>query len=85
LNSVVILDGYNRFIRTLDKNKEKRLDYQISVTQLKGQKGDGDIQAAKRDCNAPSTRDLNIVWLCGRQTYLSDMGGWWALKWAGQT
>jgi len=25
------------------------LDYQIPVTQLKGQKGNGDMQAAKRD------------------------------------
>jgi len=27
-------------------------DYQIPVTQLKGPKEDGDMQAAKRDCNA---------------------------------
>jgi len=38
------------------------------------------MQAAKRDCNAPPTRYLNI-WLCGRQTYLSV----WALEWACQT
>jgi len=25
------------------------LDYQVPVTQLKGQKGNGDMQAAKRD------------------------------------
>jgi len=31
------------------------------------------MQAAKRDCNAPPTRYLNI-WLCGRQTDLSVMG-----------
>jgi len=49
------------------------IDYQIPVTQLKGPKGDGDVQAAKRDCNAPPTRYLNI-WLCGRQTVLSVMG-----------
>jgi len=36
-------------------------------------KGDGDMQAAKRDCNAPSTRYFNI-WICGRQTDLSVMG-----------
>jgi len=41
------------------------LDYQISVTQLKGPKGNGDMQAAKRDWNTPPTRDL-IIWLCGR-------------------
>jgi len=35
--------------------------------------GDGDMPAAKRDCNAPHTRDLNI-WLCGRHTDLSVMG-----------
>jgi len=29
------------------------LDYQIPVTQLKGPKGNGDMQAAKRDLNAP--------------------------------
>jgi len=28
-------------------------------------KGNGDMQAAKRDWNAPPTRDLNIWW-CGR-------------------
>jgi len=32
------------------------------VTQLKGQKGNGDMQAAKRDRNAPPTPDHNI-WL----------------------
>jgi len=48
------------------------LDYQVPVTQLKGVKGDGDIKAEKRDCNAPLTRDLSI-WLCGRQTDLSVM------------
>jgi len=36
-----------------------------SVTQLKRPKGNGDMQAAKRDCNAPPTRDPNI-WICGR-------------------
>jgi len=36
------------------------LDYQIPVTRLKRPKGDEFMQAAKRDCNAPPTRDLNI-------------------------
>jgi len=36
-------------------------------------KGDGDMQAARRHCNAPPIRYLNI-WLCGRQTDLSGMG-----------
>jgi len=49
------------------------LDYPIPVTQLKGPNGDGDMQAAKRDCNAPPTRDLNI-WLYGRQKDLRVMG-----------
>jgi len=49
------------------------LDYQIPVTQLKGKKGSGDMQAAKRDWNAPPTRDINI-WLCGRYTDLRVMG-----------
>jgi len=31
------------------------LDYKIPVTQLKGPKGNGDMQAAKRDLNAPPT------------------------------
>jgi len=48
------------------------LDSQIPVIQLKGPKGDGDMQAAKRDCKAPPTRDRNIR-LCGRQTDLSVM------------
>jgi len=47
------------------------LDYQIPVTQLNGPRGDGDIQAAKRDCYAPATCDLNI-WLFGRQTDLRE-------------
>jgi len=34
-------------------------------SRVKGPKGKGDMQAAKRDWNAPPTRDLNI-WLCGR-------------------
>jgi len=46
------------------ESKEKRcsqyLDYQIPVTQLKGPKGNGDMQAAKRYGNAPPSRDLNI-------------------------
>jgi len=41
------------------------LDSQIPVTQLKGPKGNGDTQAAKRYWNEPFTRDLNI-WLCRR-------------------
>jgi len=36
-------------------------------------RGDEDVQAAKRDCNAPATCDLN-TWLCGWQTDLSPMG-----------
>jgi len=31
------------------------------------------MQVAKRDCNAPPIRDLNI-WLCERHTDLSVMG-----------
>jgi len=37
-----------------------------------GPKGNEDMKAAKRDWNAPPTRDLNI-WLCGRYTDLSVM------------
>jgi len=36
------------------------LDYQIPVTQLKGPKGNGDMQAAKRDLNAPPTGGRQI-------------------------
>jgi len=36
------------------------LDYQIPVTQLKGPKGNGDMQAAKRDSNAPPTGGRHI-------------------------
>jgi len=53
--------------------KFEYLDYQIPVTQFKGPKGNGDMEAARRDCNAPPTRDLNIC-LCGRQTGSSVMG-----------
>jgi len=59
------------FLHVYTKNKTRKnaiveyLDYQIPVTQLMGPKGNGDMHAAKRDSNAPPTRDLNI-WLCGR-------------------
>jgi len=33
--------------------KFEYLDYQIPVTQFKGPKGNGDMEAARRDCNAP--------------------------------
>jgi len=36
------------------------LDYQISVTQLKRQKGYGDMQAANQDWNTQPTPDHNI-------------------------
>jgi len=35
-------------------------DYQVPGTPLRGPKGDVEMQAANRDCNAPPTRDLNI-------------------------
>jgi len=38
------------------------LDCQIHVNQLKVQKGNGDMQAAKQDWNAPPTPDHN-TWL----------------------
>jgi len=48
-------------VAVLSKNKEERyLDYKISVTQLKEPKGNGDIQAAKRDWNAPPTGGRQI-------------------------
>jgi len=37
------------------------LNYQIPVTQLKGPKEVGEMLAAKRDCNAPPTRDLSLT------------------------
>jgi len=46
---------------------------QTAKHKLKGSKGNGDMQAAKRDWNAPPTRDVNI-WFCGRLTDLSVMG-----------
>jgi len=39
---------FSFFINITRKNAEY-LDYQIPVTQLKGPKGNGDVQAAKRD------------------------------------
>jgi len=36
------------------------LDYQIPVTQLKGPKGNGDIQASNRDLNTPPTGGRQI-------------------------
>jgi len=36
------------------------IDYQIPVTQLMGPKGNGDMQAAKRDLNAPPTGGRQI-------------------------
>jgi len=40
------------------------LDYGIPVTQLKGSKGNGDMQAAKRDWSAPPTggRQISALW-----------------------
>jgi len=35
-------------------------DYQIPVTQLKGPKGNGDMQAGKRDLNAQPTGGIQI-------------------------
>jgi len=47
------------------------LDYQIPVTQLKGRKGNGDMQAAKRDWNAPHTGGGQTYALCsGRGFFL---------------
>jgi len=45
--------GYN--FKTRKHAIVEYLDYQIPVTQLKGPKGNGDVQAAKRDYNAPPT------------------------------
>jgi len=42
-------------------------------SSAKGPRGDVDMQAAKRDCNAPATCDLKL-WLFGRQAGLSVMG-----------
>jgi len=61
-----------RKVKTRKNALVEYLDYQIFVTQLKGSKGDGDMQATKRDCNAHPTRELNI-WLCGRQTDLNPI------------
>jgi len=50
----------------LSRNKTRKnaiveyLDYQILVPQLKGPKGNGDMQAAKRDWNAPPTSNRQI-------------------------
>jgi len=49
----------------IDRFIVEYFDYHIPVTQLKGQKGTVDMQAAKPYWNAPLTSDLNI-WLCGR-------------------
>jgi len=58
-------NGYKNVYKTRKNAIVEYLDKQIPVTQLMGPKGNGDMQAAKRDWNAPPTRDLNI-WLCGR-------------------
>jgi len=41
--------GYCNLIKTRKNAKVECLDYQIPVTQLKGPKGNEDMQAAKRD------------------------------------
>jgi len=46
-----------------------------------GAKGKWRSTHAKRDCNAPFTRDLNI-WLCERQTELCVMGVYG--RWSGR-
>jgi len=55
----------NSVIKTRKNAIVEYLDYQIPVTQLKRPMGNGDIQAAKRDLNAPPTRYLNMR-LCER-------------------
>jgi len=51
------------------------VDYQIAVTLLKGPKGNADMQTAKRNGNAPPTRDLKYGYVGGRQVYAL-----WALE-----
>jgi len=73
LKSLYPLQGYKKNLLVFKEFKintrknaiVKKLDYQIPVTQLKGQKGNVDTQAVKRDWNAPPTPNHNI-WLCGR-------------------
>jgi len=58
----IIGQNFQYVLNTTRKNAiVEYLDYKIPVTQLMG---NGDMQAAKRDYNAPPTLDLNI-WLCG--------------------
>jgi len=45
---------------SISTKTRKYLDYQIPVTQLNGQKGNGGMQAPKRVWNAPPTPDLKI-------------------------
>jgi len=59
---IISIDSHNK---TRENAVVEYLDYQIPVTQIKGPKGNGDMQAARRDWNAPPTRDVNIL-LCGR-------------------
>jgi len=47
-------------LKTRENAIVEYLDYQIPVTQLKGPKGNGDMQAAKRDLNAPPTGGRQI-------------------------
>jgi len=52
---------FQRITDILLNNKEvEYLDYQIPVTMLNGPKGNGDMQAAKRDENAPPTGGRKI-------------------------
>jgi len=60
----VACDKYNFVFYSTGPDLFECLDYQIPVTQLKG---DGEVQVAKRNCNSLPARKLNIL-LCGRQT-----------------
>jgi len=66
-DAVKRIRGFTRYLKSKKRKNAivEYLDYQIPVTQLKGQRENGDMQATKRDGNGPPTRGLNI-WLCGR-------------------
>jgi len=67
------------------------VDYQIPITHLKGPKEDGDMQAAKRDCNAPPTllSQYMVMWPVYRPNFsnikavdTTILDGLWTLEWA---
>jgi len=70
----ILTDPKKNYHALFNTHKLQARKNAIVVTQLKDPKGNGDMQAVKRDWNAPPIRDVNI-WLCGRGKVLGQSIG----------